>query len=146
MKLGVDPYDIAKHVYGTYSMGRIKLLNLALDSIEIARNGKLSIMTLTQHMFEETHTKPEDAEGFINYARNIEDVQITALIKESCESKGENKNSITFHVSLRSTGAVDVAAIASDFGGGGHVNAAGFSIDTTLSGVKSILFDIADKI
>lgn len=49
--LGVVPYNIAKQVYGTYSLGRIKLLNLALDSIEIANNGKLSTMTLTQNMF-----------------------------------------------------------------------------------------------
>ena len=37
---GVNPYDVAQHVYGTYSLGRLKLLNLALDSIEISRNGK----------------------------------------------------------------------------------------------------------
>ena len=49
--LGVDPYTIAQHVYGTYSLGRIKLLNLALDSIEISPNGKLSLMTLTEDMF-----------------------------------------------------------------------------------------------
>ena len=144
--LGVDPYDIARQVYGTYSLGRIKLLNLALDSIEITDNGKLSIMTLTQEMFNETQTRHEDVEGFINYARNIEDVQISALIKESCNSKGGNGGSDTYHISLRSNGEVDVAAIASALGGGGHPNAAGFSIESTLSGIKSMLFEIAEKI
>jgi len=144
--LGVVPYNIAKHVYGTYSLGRLKLLNLALDSIEIANNGKLSTMTLTQNMFDETHTRHEDVEGFINYARNIEDVQITALIKESCNSKGEKGGVNTFHISLRSDGTVDVAAIASSLGGGGHPNAAGFSIESTLPGIKSMLFEIAEKV
>ncbi len=146
VELGVDPYDIASQVYGTYSLGRIKLLNLALDSIEITGNGKLSIMTLTQDMFNETQTRHEDVEGFINYARNIEDVQITALIKESCNNEAKNGAANTYHVSLRSNGRVDVAAIASSLGGGGHPNAAGFSIESTLSGIKSMLFEIAENI
>ena len=144
--LGVDPYDVARQVYGTYSLGRIKLLNLALDSIEITGNGKLSTMTLTQDMFNETHTRHEDVEGFINYARNIKNVQITALIKESCNSKVKNGGSNTYHISLRSNGRVDVAAIASSLGGGGHPNAAGFSIESTLSDIKSMLFEIAKNI
>ena len=63
-------------------LGRIKLLNLALDSIEISDNGKLSIMTLTNAMFAETGTQPEDVDGMINYARRIEDVKVAALIQE----------------------------------------------------------------
>jgi phosphoesterase RecJ-like protein len=51
-----------------------------------------------------------------------------------------------FHVSLRSDGAVDVAAIAAMFGGGGHSSAAGFSIEATLSSIKSRIFSLADKI
>ena len=85
--LGVDPYYIAQHVYGTYSLGRIKLLNLALDSIKISDNGKLSLMTLTQEMFHETHTQAEDVDGLINYAKRIEDVKVAALIMENGTAK-----------------------------------------------------------
>jgi phosphoesterase RecJ-like protein len=145
VELGVDPYSIASHVYGTYSLGRIKLLNLALDSIEISSNGKLSIMTLTQDMFEETNTQPEDIDGLINYARRIEDVKVAALILEHKNGKGKSKNSNKFHVSLRSNGSVDVAVIASEFGGGGHSSAAGFNIESTLSDVKTIIFKLAEQ-
>jgi len=143
--LGVDPYSIAKHVYGTYSLGRIKLLNLALDSIEISSNGKLSIMTLTQDMFDETSTQPEDVDGLINYAKRIEDVKVAALIQEHQNGKGKSKDFNKFHVSLRSDGSVDVAAIASSFGGGGHSGAAGFSIESTLSDIKSQILNLAEK-
>ena len=37
-ELGVEPHEVARHVYGSYSLGRIKLLNLALNSIEISPN------------------------------------------------------------------------------------------------------------
>ena len=136
MELGVDPHNIAQHVYGTYSLSRIKLLNLALDSIELSKNGKLSIMTLTQKMFDETHTQPEDVDGLINYAQRIEDVEVAALIQEHHNGKENSRTTNRFHVSLRSDGTVDVAAIASLFGGGGHASAAGFSIESTLSNYK----------
>ncbi len=146
VELGVDPYDIAQHVYGTYSLNRIKLLNLALDSIEISKNGKLSIMTLTKDMFDKTHTQPEDVDGFINYARRIEDVKVAALIQENRNGIGNLQNSNRFHVSLRSDGTIDVAVIASSFGGGGHSTASGFNIDSTLSEIKSKILHLADKI
>ncbi|MBW2192283.1 MAG: bifunctional oligoribonuclease/PAP phosphatase NrnA [Deltaproteobacteria bacterium] len=139
---GVDPYDIAKRVYGSYSLGRIKLLNLALNSIEISYNGKLSMMTITKNMFQKTNTQPEDVDGLIHYARRIEDVKVAALIQEHYNGKGNNKH----HVSLRSDGTVDVAAIAAAFGGGGHVTAAGFNMESTLSEVKSEIIDLAEKL
>ena len=146
VELGVDPYNIAQHVYGTYSLGRIKLLNLALDSIEISNNGKLSIMTLSQDMFDETNTQAEDGDGLINYAKRIEDVKVAALIQENRNGKEKSKKNNRFDVSLRSDGTVDVASIAASFGGGGHSIAAGFSIETTLSDITSQILKLAEKI
>ncbi|MCG6974408.1 MAG: bifunctional oligoribonuclease/PAP phosphatase NrnA [Desulfobacterales bacterium] len=144
LDLGVDPYDISQHVYGTYSLGRIKLLNLALDSIEISNNGKVSIMTLTKDMFVETHTQPEDGDGLINYAKRIQDIKVAALIQEHHNGNGPSEDHSMYHVSLRSDGSVDVATIASTFGGGGHSSAAGFNIESTLSEIKTIILNLAN--
>jgi phosphoesterase RecJ-like protein len=143
---GVQPYDIAQHVYGTYSLGRIKLLNLALDSIEISSNGKLSIMTITQDMLKQTGTQPEDADGMIHYARRIEDVKVAALIQEYKNGTGGPSRLNQFHVSLRSDGTVDVAAIAAVYGGGGHSSAAGFGAETSLANLKTEIINIANKL
>lgn len=147
VEYGVDPSYVAQHVYGPYSLGRLKLLNRALDSIEISENGKLSIMTLTQEMFKETLSHPEDTDGFLNYARNIKDIRMAALIQEQNRNGNEaarGKN--PYHISLRSDGAVDVAAIAADFGGGGHRSAAGFCMESSLEDIKSMIFKLADTI
>ena len=141
VQLGVDPFHVAKHVYGTYSLGRIKLLNLALDTIELTANGKLSIMTLSQDMLRETCTQPEDADGLINYARRIEDVKIAALIHEQ-----ENGGVEQYHVSLRSNGCADVAGIAAAYGGGGHATAAGYSVASPLASVKAELIRLAERL
>ena len=144
--LGMEPYDVAQHVYGAYSLGRIKLLNLALDSIEISENGKLSMMTVTRGMLAVTGTQPEDVDGLINYARRIKNVKVSALIHELQNGTGEMTNEDRYHVSLRSDGTVDVATIASSFGGGGHASAAGFQIDSTLSDLKSEIIALAEQL
>jgi phosphoesterase RecJ-like protein len=141
--LGVDPYIVAKHVYGTYSLGRIKLLNLALDSIEISPNGRLSIMILTRQMLSETGTRTEDVDGLINYARSIKDVRVAALIQEHPNGSADRKRS-RYHVSLRSDGSVDVADFAATFGGGGHASAAGYSVESRLREIKTDLIRLAD--
>jgi bifunctional oligoribonuclease and PAP phosphatase NrnA len=134
--LGVDPYLIAQHVYGTYSLGRLKLINLALDSIEISENGKLSLMVVTQEMLEASGTHPFDVDGLISYARSIENVQVAVLIQERTDEGASNHIGRSYHVSLRSNGAVDVGAIAGAFGGGGHYSAAGFSVSAPLEELK----------
>lgn len=143
---GVQPYNVAQHVYGTYSLGRIKLLNLALETIEISSNGNVSMMMLTRQMLNETGTHPEDADGLINYARRIEDVKLAALIQEQENGHHGISDVKEYHVSLRSDGSVDVAAIAAGFGGGGHPSAAGFGIKTTLSDLKDKLIQLSETI
>jgi len=148
---GVEPYVVARNVYGTYSLGRIRLLNLALDSIEISDNGRLSMMTVTQEIMDETGTHSEDADGLINYARRIKDVKLAVLIKEfpngnTSASSVAGSDSGKFHVSLRSDGSVDVAKIASDFGGGGHRTAAGFNIEASVTDLKHKMFHLSENI
>ena len=146
VKKGVQPHKVAQYVYGTYSIGRIKLLNLALDSIEISSNGKMSIMTVTQDMLRQTGTQAEDADGLIHYARRIEAVKVAAMIQELQNGHRTGKAPKRFHVSLRSDGSVDVAAVAVTYGGGGHQNAAGFGIDASLPEVKAEITSLAEKL
>ena len=142
--LGVCPSTVAQHVCGTYSLGRIKLLNLALDSIEISNNGYLSIMTVTREMLANTGTQPEDADGLINYARRIRDVKVAALIHEIDATSSVTDDRKRYHVSLRSDGSVDVARIATSFGGGGHAGAAGFSVESQLTDLKQTIYSLSD--
>ena len=143
VEAGVDPYNVARNIYGRYSLGRIKLLTMALESIKISDNGKMSMMILTKGMLDETGTRPDDINGLINYAKSIENVKVAVLIHELSNGKRVSEKPNNYHVSLRSDGTVDVAVIASSFGGGGHNRAAGFSTDSTLSNIKTQMLNIA---
>lgn len=135
IKLGVKPFDVSEYLFGDYRIGRLKLLNHTLDSLEISPNGKVSIMVVTRDMLRETGTGPEDSKGLISYALHIQDIEAAALIRE--EGPG------FYHVSLRSNNSYDVAAFALRHGGGGHKNAAGFKIQTTLPKLKTVLWNMA---
>ena len=82
----------------------------------------------------------------INYARRIEDVKVATLIQEDINGERNQTNSNCYHVSLRSDGSVDVAAIATIYGGGGHSTAAGFGIETTLSDLKARIKNLAERL
>ncbi|MGD1967577.1 MAG: bifunctional oligoribonuclease/PAP phosphatase NrnA [Desulfobacterales bacterium] len=144
--IGVEPHAVAQRVFGTYSLGRIKLLNMALNSIEISDNGKLSLMTISRSMLNATGTSTEDIDGLINYARRIEDVRVAALIHEIKNGAGKFTNMNRYHVSLRSDNTVDVAKIAGKFGGGGHTSAAGFKIESTLVALKEKIIAFAENL
>jgi len=97
-------------------------------------------------MLEDTRTQQEDVDGLINYARRIEAVRVAALIQEQANGRATRDGRVRFHVSLRSDGTVDVAALAGAFGGGGHHSAAGFQIEATLTEIKSSLLAWSERI
>lgn len=143
---GADPYIVAQNIYSPYSLGRIKLLNMVLESIELSTNGKLSLMSLTQRMLKETGTSPEDVNGLVNYAKHIEDVKVAAFIQEAENQIQERirDDETLYYVSLRSDGTIDVSSFAATFGGGGHSTAAGFTTKSTYSALKENIMRLAD--
>jgi len=137
--LGVQPDVIARQIYGTFPLRRLRLLALVLGGIELTPGGEFALMTVTETMMAETGTTPADTDGMVNYARGLETVKLAALIQAAEKKNGE----AGFHVSLRANGSVDAAAVAGLFGGGGHVPAAGFYTELPLEEIKARLFDIA---
>ncbi|MFN3966928.1 MAG: DHH family phosphoesterase, partial [Endomicrobiia bacterium] len=117
---GVDPVYIYKNVYATKTIESMKLLSLALSTLQ--KKGEISYITITKDMFLKTKAKQQDTEDIISYAGMIKGVKIYALFQELLNEKQ------TVKVSLRSYGNVDVNKIATQFSGGGHLHASGFKL------------------
>ncbi|EKD51837.1 MAG: hypothetical protein ACD_62C00170G0011 [uncultured bacterium] len=128
LALGVDVWQVSQNCFEMYSLPRMALLKRLMPKIEVHPCGKIAWVVLTQHDFKVTCAKSEDAEGFINYPRFIEGVEVAVLFKQ--------KSSRVYKVSMRSKEFVDVAAIAAKFGGGGHVRASGCTIEGSLTEIK----------
>ncbi|HEY7615804.1 MAG TPA: bifunctional oligoribonuclease/PAP phosphatase NrnA [Terriglobales bacterium] len=120
---GADPARCARHVYFGHSTAKMRLLGAALSNLQ--REGPLAWMWITHEQMECCQAKEEDCEGLANYALSIQDVQIAVFFRELPDRR--------FRVSLRSKGAVNVAEIATQFGGGGHKCASGCAVDGPLS-------------
>ncbi len=114
---GADPGKIAQSVYFSAPFSKIKLLGVALSSLQ--REGAVTWMSVTRNDMERCDALDEDCEGLVNYALGIAGVEVAIFLREAAHER--------VRVSIRSKGAVDVAALAEKFGGGGHECAGGFS-------------------
>ncbi len=121
---GANPVLISQNIFERNKPAVLELLQKTLSTLEIHEDGKVASLVVRDRFFKETNTKEEDTEGFVNYAKGIDGVDVAFLM---IERFNENKEKV-WRVSLRSKGNIDVQKIASNLGGGGHKNAAGCRI------------------
>jgi len=128
MDHGVVPWNIYQRTTNGYGPERLKLLAGALAQVELHNEGKIGMMVLKRDMFEQSGARSSDTEGFVEYPRYINGVELAVMISEKDED--------TCKFSIRSNGWVNVAELASRFGGGGHAKAAGFTRKGSLTALK----------
>src|SRR5690606_16055934 len=119
---GVEPETVFRRLFATFPRRKLDLLGEALGTLRVDPDAGVSWMVLPRSVDARLHTTTEDYEGLIDHARSIEGTEVAVLFRETPE--GETK------ISFRSNGAADVNRIASQFGGGGHVKAAGAVVDS----------------
>ena len=120
---GANPARCARNIYFGHSTAKMRLLGAALSNLH--REGSVAWISVTRDQMEHTGAKEEDCEGLVNYALSIQDVEVAAFFRELPDGR--------YRVSLRSKGQLNVAAIAEQFGGGGHACASGCALDGPLS-------------
>ncbi len=123
VEAGAPPYEIAERALESISFEHVQLLSKSLSLLELSYAGKAAFLSLPMSVIVETGASKEDAEGLANYGRNIEGVEVAVLIRETDDG---------VKVSFRSKEFVDVSFIAKQLGGGGHVRAAGCSLNMGL--------------
>jgi phosphoesterase RecJ-like protein len=120
---GAHPAEVGHELYERENMGKLKLLQHVLGSLQLEGGGRICIGRLPPGIFEQTGSTIEDTEGLVDYARSIDGVDIGALIEERTDG--------TVKASLRSKDpAYRVDLVAAQFNGGGHACAAGLNLKT----------------
>jgi bifunctional oligoribonuclease and PAP phosphatase NrnA len=125
---GADPSRTAESLFGRKSAASLRVLGLALASLESRAGGKVSALTISRAMFDEAKASSEDADGIVQYAQTVNGARVGVLLQET--APGEVR------ISFRSDGSVDVNLVAGRFGGGGHRNAAGARLRGDLNVVR----------
>ncbi len=116
---GANLNTVYRRIYQSDRPQRIRLLAAALGSLELHAGGRLAIMALGPEDFAAAGAGQDETEDFVNEPLRIAAVEISVIVIAAGNGLAR--------VSLRSRGAVDVAALAKSFGGGGHTRAAGFT-------------------
>ncbi len=125
---GVDPEAVYRRVYASVPLTRIRLLRHALETLEVDPELPITWMTIGRQIMEALGTSSDDLEGIIDHARSVKGTEVAILFRETAD--GSTK------ISLRSSGSVNVNAIARAFGGGGHEKASGALIPQPLDEVR----------
>jgi len=138
VKCGAQPAQIADKLIRRDSLAKYRVLPKVLDSLELYDEGKVAVIYLQPLWLKQTGATVVDCEVALDMIYNIGVVKIALFLRVVNER---------VRVSLRSKDDIDISLIAQKFGGGGHVQAAGCSVDCTdvLEAKEIILKEILEK-
>jgi phosphoesterase RecJ-like protein len=125
---GASPTTVAHWIHGRRPAAAVKLLGEALSTLRFEAGGRVAVVELDEAAFRRSGAGPEDTEDVINHPRAIDGVRAVAFLKQWEPG--------VVRISLRSTGDVNVRRVAEEFGGGGHANAAGCTIESDLADAR----------
>lgn len=135
---GVEPEGVYRNVYAAESEGKIRLTGEALDTLEVEQEAGLAWLTVPPGAMERHGVDPDELDGIVEFARSIRGVRLAILFRQLANGR--------IKVSFRSVGAVNVAALAEQFGGGGHRKAAGASLEGPLSAAQQAVLAAARSV
>jgi phosphoesterase RecJ-like protein len=121
---GANPSQIARDLYFSNPASKIRLLGAALSNFQY--DDSVAWTWVTSEDMERAGATAEDCEGVVNYLIGIVGVESAVFLREVPDTS-------QFRLSIRSKGKLDVAQVAEYFGGGGHRNASGCTIDGPLA-------------
>ena len=133
---GVNVSDIYKRVLQTLSKSSFELRRRAMNRLEFFEDGKITFTYITRKDEEEVNSLNSDHDGIVEIGRDIEGVEISILLREKEDG---------YKISLRSNEYVNVSDICLMFSGGGHVRAAGGSINLPFDEAKEKIIEECKK-
>ena len=137
LEAGVDPVLVARNVYDSNNMGRLKLFGAVLGAMQIGGGGRIAIVYLDHEMALRAGGTYEDTEGLINLPLTVKEIQAVVFFKQI---KGNE-----YRVSMRSKGDIDISAVAKEYGGGGHKNAAGCSVTGDIEPLRKLFIEKLER-
>ena len=121
VECGASPSEIANNLLRRDSLAKYRIIPKVLDSLELYKEGEIASIIAKEEWFKQTGAHNRDCEDALDMVMSIAVVKVAIFVRVV--------NGVS-RVSLRSKGQIDVSKIAGVFGGGGHFNASGCTIET----------------
>lgn len=124
---GGDVHTVQYNMFKRQSPARALLFGRTMAHIRYFAEGRIAVISVTRAQLRECGATSDVTEGFIDFPLSVDGVEVAVCLLETSDER--------FKVSLRSKGRADVNAIASVYGGGGHVLASGCMLSGSLEEV-----------
>jgi phosphoesterase RecJ-like protein len=135
---GANPRQICDNIYFSYTESNLKLTGEAYSKVRLFENGKVCLISMDKKMLKGNGSALTDTEGMAEYTLYLRGVVVGALLREVEDDFTK--------ISLRSRGDIDVSALAHKYGGGGHTNAAGCTMNMPLASAEKKLLEDLEKL
>jgi phosphoesterase RecJ-like protein len=129
-RFGLPVASINRQLFEEHRLAYLRLVAAALDRAELDVDRRFVATWVTADDLESTGVGLEETEGLIDLVRRTSEADVSCVLKETPEGT---------KVSLRAVSDVDVGAIATTFGGGGHRAAAGFNDERPVGEVLAAI-------
>ena len=133
VELGIDNAAITRSLMDTHPFAWMAMLSRVLGSAQLlpeAAGGRGLVYAIVENQ-EWDGARPEEVESIVDIVRTTQQAEVAAVFKEIAPQQ--------WSVSMRSKAVIDLAVVASTFGGGGHKLAAGYSTTGTAGEVVATL-------
>lgn len=119
MEKGIDHAELSRRIHETEKIETVRLKGHIMSDIKEYYGGKLRMVLLDKNIFEKFGVDEKNSGDVVNIPRMVEGTEIAVSVRETPEK---------IKISFRSNGRYNVSDIAANFGGGGHVMAAGAAV------------------
>lgn len=134
---GIDSSRIIDETFYQKTYKQNLILGRAILDSKLYLDGKCILTCLTQKTMEEYGCTTRDLEGIVNQLRVTKGTLVAAFLYENVDG--------AFKVSLRANEEFNVADVAAQFGGGGHVKAAGCTMEGSIEEIIHKLIETIQK-
>ncbi len=119
---GMDTADVCRSLFGQRTLKELTAQMVAIQNLRFYENGRLGAVLFTQQMLADAGLTEEEIGNVVDTPRGVEGVLIGISLRQLAADPTQYK------VSSRANAEIDCAAVCANFGGGGHVRAAGCTI------------------
>lgn len=137
IELGASPDAISRNIYESKPYGGLRLMADCIAASRLLYSEQVILSVVTRRMLVHSGTLDEDTEGITDELRRVQGTKAVVLFKEAADG--------SIKVSLRGKYGFDVKRIATVFGGGGHLLAAGCTIQGTMEEAQNLVLGELDK-
>ncbi len=137
LEKGIDHAEINRQLFECKTKAQVELIKSAYKNLELLCGGKYAMVSIPPEEAEKCGASDTDFECINPIPREIKGVLASAVVRMKKDG---------VKVSMRSSAQIDVAEIASRFGGGGHYHASGFSLgndfDKAVETVRNLFTEL----